>query len=157
MKFCKTCDLYIDKNVNYCSECGTKLTNVDMSPTTAISPDFKKNAFTNKKNNTYPYPPLDFYDNENYFGHMKKFSSKEIKEKSVSTIVAKKYGICDNCNKTCDAKDLTKCGPCGNFFCNNCWEDHRWCHGKPPAIGIEYRGDGSFSGFDGTEQLKQNK
>ena len=130
MKFCKTCDLYIDKNVNYCGECGTKLTDVDMSPTTAISPDFKQNAY------------------------VKKFSYKEIKIKREAKGVVEKYGICDNCNKTFNTKDLTQCGPCGNFFCNNCWEDHRWCHGKAPAAGIEYHSDGSFSGFDGSERLK---
>lgn len=73
MKFCKKCDLYIDRNANYCGECGTKLTDVDMSPTTAISPDFKQNAFSRKEKITYP----DFYNNEFYFGHVKKFSSKE--------------------------------------------------------------------------------
>ena len=131
MKFCNKCDLYIDRNVNYCGECGTKLTDIDMSPTTAISPDFKPNNFTNKKGNLFE-PDLTLE----------------------STDVVEKYGICDNCNKTRNSKDLTQCGPCGNFFCNNCWEDHRWCHGKPPPTGIEYHGDGSFSGFDGSEQLK---
>jgi hypothetical protein len=150
MKFCKTCDFYIDKNVNYCSECGTKLTDVDMTPTTAISPDFKPNTFTHKMSLTDP----DFYNNEFYFGPVKKRSSNENKKKPESTIVVEKYGICDNCNKTCNTRNLTQCGPCGNFFCNNCWEDHRWCHGKVPAIGIEYRRDGSFSGYDGSERLK---
>jgi threonine dehydrogenase-like Zn-dependent dehydrogenase len=112
MKFCKTCDLYIDRNVNYCGECGTKLTEVDMSAATAISPDFKQNAFTHKENTTYP----DFYDNEYYFGHVKKFSSNEIKRKRGSKVVVEKNRICGNCNKTFHTKDLTQCGPCGNFF-----------------------------------------
>ena len=151
MKFCSKCDLYIDRNVNYCGECGTKLTDIDMSPTTAISPDFKPNNFTNKKDDLID---PDFYNNEFYFGHVKKRNSNKIKKTLESTDVVEKYGICDNCNKTRNTKDLTQCGPCGNYFCNDCWEDHRWCHGKPPPTGIEYHGDGSFSGFDGSEQLK---
>jgi hypothetical protein len=69
MKFCNKCDLYIDRNVNYCGECGTKLTDIDMSPTTAISPDFKPNNFTNTKGDLID---PDFYNNEFYFGHVKK-------------------------------------------------------------------------------------
>jgi len=108
MKYCKTCDILIERNVNYCGECGTKLTDVAMSHELNKKPEvFNKN-----------------------------------------------YRICGNCKKAYNNKDLFQCGPCGNFFCNNCWENHRWCHGTPPKIGIEFHSSGSFSGFDGSEQFK---
>jgi hypothetical protein len=55
------------------------------------------------------------------------------------------------CNRKIYRKDIIQCGPCGNFFCIYCWEDHRWCHGISPSVGIGYKSDGSFYGYDGTE------
>jgi hypothetical protein len=59
------------------------------------------------------------------------------------------------CRREIYHTDIIKCGPCGNLFCKHCWEAHRWSHGKAPAIGISYTADGTFSGFDGTEQMKK--
>jgi len=52
---------------------------------------------------------------------------------------------------------IIQCGPCGNFFCKYCWEGHRWSHGKAPAVGISYTSDGTFSGYDGSEQIKRDR
>jgi len=115
-----------------------------------------RNLFTENENQTFP----DFYSNEYYFGHARSNSSKEIKRKCESNVVLEnktvleKNEICVNCYKSFHLKDLPQCGPCGNFFCSNCWENHRWCHGKAPGIGIEYHTDGSFTGFDGSERSK---
>jgi len=50
--------------------------------------------------------------------------------------------------------EIIQCGPCGNYFCLDCWRDHQWVHGKSPSVGISYQSDGTFSGFDGTEKIK---
>jgi len=94
VKYCTTCDILIDRNVNYCHQCGTKLTDVAMS--------------------------------------------HDINKKEESEVVIKNYRICGNCNKAYNTKNLRQCGPCGDLFCNNCWENHRWCHGKPPSLKIWY-------------------
>jgi len=93
MKYCKTCDILIDRNVNYC-KCGKFLTDVAMS--------------------------------------------HEINRNQESEVIIKNYRICGNCKKAYNIKNLRQCGPCGDLFCNNCWENHRWCHGKPPSLKIWY-------------------
>jgi hypothetical protein len=64
---------------------------------------------------------------------------------------------CENprCRRAIYHEDIIKCGPCGNLFCKHCWENHRWSHGKSPAVGISYSANGTFSGFDGTESMKK--
>lgn len=64
--------------------------------------------------------------------------------------------ICPNCKRAVNHKDIIQCGPCERLFCTkiDCWESHRWSHGKSPAVGISYSGDGSFTGFDGSEGFK---
>jgi hypothetical protein len=69
--------------------------------------------------------------------------------------------ICENprCKRAINHKDIIQCGPCAEIgkkrlFCKYCWESHRWSHGKSPAVGISYRGDGTYSGYDGTESFK---
>ncbi|MDO8872827.1 MAG: hypothetical protein Q7V05_08885 [Methanoregula sp.] len=53
-----------------------------------------------------------------------------------------------NCNRIIKPIDIIQCGPCGNFFCKYCWEEHRGSHGKIPSVGIGYNTDGSFYGYD---------
>lgn len=53
-----------------------------------------------------------------------------------------------------NVSEIIQCGPCGRYFCHECWKEHQWIHGKSPSIGISYQSDGSYSGYDGTEQLK---
>ena len=60
-----------------------------------------------------------------------------------------------HCRKEIYHKDVIQCGPCGQLFCKHCWEEHRWSHGKSPAVGISYTADGTFSGFDGTESMRK--
>lgn len=52
------------------------------------------------------------------------------------------------------ASEIIQCGPCGRYFCPDCWRDHQWVHGKSPSIGISYQTGGTYSGFDGTEKMK---
>ncbi|MDP3396403.1 MAG: tetratricopeptide repeat protein [Methanoregula sp.] len=56
-----------------------------------------------------------------------------------------------------NVSEIIQCGPCGRYFCPDCWRDHQWVHGKSPSIGISYTADGSFSGFDGDERIRYNK
>lgn len=58
------------------------------------------------------------------------------------------------CRKEIFHGDIIKCGPCGKLFCKHCWEEHRWVHGKSPAVGICYTADGKFHGFDGSEDRR---
>ena len=76
-----------------------------------------------------------------------KGSQKIIKKISLPTFRCKNPA----CNRKIYQKDIIQCGPCGNFFCIYCWEDHRWCHGKSPSVGIGYCSDGSWYGYDGSE------
>jgi hypothetical protein len=78
---------------------------------------------------------------------------------SVFKLTPKPDTRCKNpdCNRAIYHKDIIQCGPCGEFFCKYCWEDHRWTHGRVPAVGISYYADGTFSGYDGTEQLKRDR
>lgn len=62
---------------------------------------------------------------------------------------------CSGCRRYINRKDAIKCGPCENLFCARCWEAHRWNHGTSPAMGISYRADGTYSGYDGTESYRK--
>jgi hypothetical protein len=77
--------------------------------------------------------------------------------RSESRSVQKPDTRCENprCRRAIYHEDIIKCGPCGNLFCKHCWENHRWSHGKSPAVGINYSANGTFSGFDGTEPIKK--
>jgi len=151
MKYCKKCELNIDKNVDYCGDCGTKLTDIDMSPTTAISPNFKHEYLHFKrKNNEYP----DFYKNEYNFETVRKFKEKQKNQKLKNKEKILTFRWCADCLKSFNTENLVQCGPCGKYFCESCWVNHQWRHGKPSEIGISYQSDGSFSGFDGSERFK---
>jgi uncharacterized protein (DUF2147 family) len=73
-------------------------------------------------------------------------------QKTIKSIPLPNYR-CKNplCNRRIYRTDIIQCGPCGNFFCKYCWENHRWCHGKSPAVGIGYSSDGSWYGYNGSE------
>ena len=72
--------------------------------------------------------------------------------KQETKIIFQKTRKCGNCNTSFQKEDLIQCGPCGNYFCPDCWEEHQWSHGKAPATGIKYHINGTKSGFNGSEQ-----
>jgi len=61
------------------------------------------------------------------------------------------------CKREIYHTEIIQCGPCGNFFCKYCWEGHRWSHGKAPAVGISYTSKGTFSGYDGSENIRRDR
>jgi tetratricopeptide (TPR) repeat protein len=81
-----------------------------------------------------------------------KRGKKEAESQRLKSIGCKK---CWSCGEY--VWEIIKCGPCGGYYCPDCWREHQWSHGKSPAIGIEYHSDGSFSGFDGSESIKKDK
>jgi len=67
--------------------------------------------------------------------------------------------VCTGCRRIFSKKSLIQCGPCyekynrKKLFCQKCWKNHQWTHGRSPPSGIEYHSDGTYSGFDGSEKL----
>lgn len=77
------------------------------------------------------------------------------KQKKPTRKIQESRKRCNLCNVK--VREIIQCGPCGRYFCPDCWREHQWVHGKSPSVGISYLTDGSFSGFDGSERIKHEK
>jgi hypothetical protein len=82
-------------------------------------------------------------------------------ENNVTNLDSEDLVLCFGCGHLVHLEEVTQCGPCfeqdgrKKLFCQKCWNIHQWSHGKSPAMGICYSSNGTFSGYDGSEEIKR--